>query len=165
VSKITARQRHQKETRNELETRTNADAVQRSADRVRSRVGRAGNRTIGLAQAHHQVAVVKRIGNVISCFVGHQAFRPAQVVKKRDHLVEVGRTAVIDDIDAAQIQTVFLRGGTNQRFVTQQRDARQTLAHAVGRGDDGARVISFGKYDVLRSGRGALADTFENVHV
>ena len=31
-------------------------------------------------------------------------------------------------------------------------------------GDDGARVVAFGKYDVLGSGRGALANSFENVH-
>jgi hypothetical protein len=32
-------------------------------------------------------------------------------------------------------------------------------------GRDGARVISFGKYYVLRPGSGALANSVENVHV
>lgn len=34
----------------------------------------------------------------------------------------------------------------------------------MGRGDNGPRIVSFRKNDVLRSGSGALANSFENVH-
>jgi len=164
VSKLPSRHRHQKEARNKFETRTNTDAVQRCANGVRRGVCRAGHRTVRLAQPHHEIAVVQRIRNQRSRFVSHQAFRASQVAKERHHFFEIGGATVIDDGYAAQIQVVFTRGRANNLFFTQQRDARQTLIGAMGRGDDRPRIIAFGKYNVLGSGRGALANSFENVH-
>jgi hypothetical protein len=55
--------------------------------------------------------------------------------------------------------------GAYRFLVAQQRNTGDALAHAMRRCRDSARVISFGKYDVLGSGSGALANSVENVHV
>ncbi len=67
--------------------------------------------------------------------------------------------------DAAEVQTVVARVSAYRFLVAQQRNASDALVHAMRRGRDCARVISFGKYDVLGSGSGALANSVENVHV
>ena len=82
LPKLTVGKRHQKKTRYQFESGTNTDAVKRRAHGMRSRVGCAGNRAIGLSQPHHQVAVVKRIVHQSASFVSHQSLGAAQLVEK-----------------------------------------------------------------------------------
>jgi hypothetical protein len=86
-------------------------------------------------------------------------------VKQRDHLFEVRSAAVIDDSDAAEVQTVIARVRADGFLIAQQCNTRDALTHAMRRGRDCTRVVSFGKYDVLGSGSGTLANSVENVHV
>ena len=72
---------------------------------------------------------------------------------------------MIDDGDTAEIQTVVASVRANCFLIAQQRNTGNALVHAVRRGRDSTRVISFGKYDVLESGSGALANSVENVYV
>lgn len=71
---------------------------------------------------------------------------------------------MIDDYDTAEIEIVLTRGGPDHILIAQQRDPRQALIDAMSGRDDGAGIVTFGENDVLRSGSGALADSFENVH-
>lgn len=71
---------------------------------------------------------------------------------------------MIDDRNTTKIQVIFTRSCADHFFIAQQSNARQALIDAVSSGDDSARIVAFGKYDVLGSGRGALANSFENVH-
>ena len=71
---------------------------------------------------------------------------------------------MIDDGNTAEVEIVFTRGGSNRVFIAQQRDPREALIHAMSRGHNGPRIVAFGTNDVLRSGSGALANSFENVH-
>lgn len=71
---------------------------------------------------------------------------------------------MIDDRNAAKVQIIFTRSCADRFFIAQQRYACEALIDAVSSGDYGARIVAFGKYDVLGSGRGALANSFENVH-
>jgi hypothetical protein len=85
-------------------------------------------------------------------------------LEERDHLLEVRRTAMVDNRHTAEVQIIFARGRANLFFVAEERDACETLRRAVSGGRDRAWIIPFGKNDVLRSGSGALANAFENVH-
>lgn len=71
---------------------------------------------------------------------------------------------MIDDRNAAEVEIVFTRGGPNRIFIAQQRDPREALVHAMSRGHHGPRIVALGKNDVLRSGTGTLANSFEDVH-
>lgn len=71
---------------------------------------------------------------------------------------------MIDDRETTEVQIVFTRSGPYHIFIAQQRDSRESLIDAMSRRNDRARIVAFGKYDVLRSGSGALANSFENVH-
>lgn len=71
---------------------------------------------------------------------------------------------MIDDGYATKIQIVLTRGGPDRVFIAQQRDPREALIDAMSRRHDRARIVTFREHDVLRSGSGALANSFENVH-
>lgn len=71
---------------------------------------------------------------------------------------------MIDDCYAAEIEIVFTRRCPDRILIAQHRDSREALIDAMSRCDHGPRIVTFGKYDVLRSGSGALANSFENVH-
>ena len=71
---------------------------------------------------------------------------------------------MVDDFHAAEIYSVFSRSVANHVFIAEQRDTSDSLARTLRGRYDRARVVAFGKYDVLRSGCRALANSFENVH-
>jgi hypothetical protein len=85
-------------------------------------------------------------------------------MEHRDHLVEIRCPSMVYDRHAAEVEVIFARRGANGLLIAEQRDLRQTLADAVGRGRDCPWIIAFRKDYVLRSGSGALANSFENVH-
>jgi len=70
-------------------------------------------------------------------------------VKKRNHLIEIRRALVVDDRDAAQIQTIFAGDGANRFVITKDSNSRYPLGGRLRSGDDGARIVSFRKNDVL----------------
>lgn len=71
---------------------------------------------------------------------------------------------MIDDRDAAEVEVVFTRRCPNRILIAQQRDPREALIYAMSRCNHRPGIVAFGKYDVLRPGSGALANSFENVH-
>ena len=72
---------------------------------------------------------------------------------------------MIYDRNATEIQSILARDGTYFFLIAKYRNACGSLIDAMSRGHHRARIVSFGKNDVLRSGRGALANLVENVHV
>jgi hypothetical protein len=86
-------------------------------------------------------------------------------VKHRDHLFKISSAAMINDCNATEIQSILACGGAYFFLVPEYRNARQPLIDAMSRRYYRAGIVSFGKNDVLRPRRGALADLVENVHV
>ncbi len=124
--------------------------MQRGANSVTRRIRRTRNRSIRETRSDHQVAVVQRIGDERARFISHQSFRPAQVVKKRNHLVEIAGSLVIDDRYATEIETVISRDAADGFIISQHGNTRDTPARSFSRSDNGARIVSLGKHDVLR---------------
>jgi hypothetical protein len=85
-------------------------------------------------------------------------------VKKLSHLFEIRGAPVIYDFNAAKIGALTLRRFANRRFVSKQRNPRDSISQAMSRSDHGAWIVSFWQDDVLGFGSGALANSLENFH-
>ncbi len=75
-----------------------------------------------------------------------------------------GSVAGATNTTAHTVRARGARGLANLLLRAEDGDAREPFARADRGGDDRARVFALGEDDVLRVGRGALADAFENVH-
>ncbi len=124
--------------------------MKRSTHCVTGRIGSACDRAVRQARSDHQVAVVQRIRDERARFVSHETLRAAQVVKERNHLVEIIGALVIDNRDAAQIQTIVPRGCADLFVVAHHRDARDAASGRIRGGGDRARIVAFRQDDVLR---------------
>ena len=56
---------------------------------------------------------------------------------------------MIDDLDTAEINAVVASCATDHVFVAKQCDPREALTRTLRCGDDRARIVTFGKHDVL----------------
>ncbi|MEN3325761.1 MAG: hypothetical protein V7638_568, partial [Acidobacteriota bacterium] len=74
----------------------------------------------------------------------------SQIVKERDHLLEISRTLVIDDANTTQIELIVSGGRTDALLVAEDGDARDTLTRRFGSRNHGAGIIPFRQNDVLR---------------
>jgi len=71
----------------------------------------------------------------------------------------------LDGSKTRELYTIVVCRIANHIFVTQQGDTRDALIGALRRGNDCTWIVSFREHDVLWSGSGALANSFENVHI
>ena len=71
-------------------------------------------------------------------------------MKQRNHLVEIGRTLVIDDRDAAEIESIVSSDPADRFLIAEYGDARDALARSFGSRNHRAWIISFRQNDVLR---------------
>lgn len=117
---------------------------------VTGRIGSACDRAIRQTRSDHQVAVVQRIRHERARFVSHKTLRTPQLVKERNHLVEIIGALVIDNRDATKIEAIVSRGRADLFIVAQQRNAGDAAAGRIGSGGDRARIVTFGQDDVLR---------------
>jgi len=131
---------------------------------MRSCVGCPSYRAIGFSESHHEVAVVKRIGNESASFVSHHSFSTAHLMKERGHFFEIRRAAVVYYIDAAEIGAFALCGLSNSCFVSQQSNTSHPSTRANRGRNNRAGIVSFGQYNMLRLSGGALANSFEYGH-
>jgi hypothetical protein len=69
---------------------------------------------------------------------------------------------MVDQLDAAEIRSRLPGGLANFVFITEHGYPRQSLPRGRVGSDDGARILSFGKHDMLRVCSCALADLIEN---
>jgi hypothetical protein len=85
-------------------------------------------------------------------------------MKERNHLFEIRGPAMVDNVNAGEINAGALSVFANSRFIPKDRYARDSLARRERRGNDSSGIVAFGQNNMLGTRCGALADAFENVH-